>query len=153
MTEQEIIELEKWIHVNLFDGDKFVGLMKRGLWYRPNSAGYTDMPQHAGRYTRDKAKEHEHIIPIQLQGGFNEDQSVTIHEFPVPQYARNGGYAMDVLKKCVEKFGDESDDSIMIAMIAGKTIVCSNEIHYDGNPAATLELAICLFAKNLLTTE
>jgi hypothetical protein len=33
---------------------------KRGLWYRPNSQGYTSNPAEAGRYTLEEAKSYTH---------------------------------------------------------------------------------------------
>lgn len=34
-------------------------IMKRGLYYRPNGAGYTGIRDHAGRYSKDEAQSHE----------------------------------------------------------------------------------------------
>lgn len=56
-----------------------VGLMKRGLWYRPNSCGYTDREEEAGRYTLEEAKRHEYLLY----------EPVTIHKFSTPNYAES----------------------------------------------------------------
>lgn len=33
---------------------------KRGMWYRPNSQGYTNNPADAGRYTEEEARDYTH---------------------------------------------------------------------------------------------
>lgn len=53
-----------------------VGLMKRGLWYRPNSCGYTDREEEAGRYALEEAKKHEYLLY----------EPVTIHKFSTPKF-------------------------------------------------------------------
>jgi hypothetical protein len=55
-----------------------VGLVKRGLWYRPNACGYTDRESEAGRYTMGEAKYHESVH------GFPDD--VMIRGFSPPDY-------------------------------------------------------------------
>lgn len=54
MTEQEINDA---IHQAL--EKRCFGVMKRGLWYRPLQAGYTNNPREAARYTLEEAKQHE----------------------------------------------------------------------------------------------
>lgn len=58
---------------------RFVGLKKRGLWYRPNAGGYTDRESEAGRYTLEEAKLREYI-----KG--DPDEWVTICVFSIPNY-------------------------------------------------------------------
>ncbi len=58
---------------------KFVGLKKRGLWYRPNAKGYTSCECNAGRFTREEAKKHEYLH------GY-ADEHVRIEEFSIPDY-------------------------------------------------------------------
>ena len=55
---------------------RFVGLKKRGLWYRPGAKGYTSHESEAGRFTMGEAKEHE----------YPHDEPVTIHQFSIPNY-------------------------------------------------------------------
>lgn len=57
----------------------FVGLKKRGLWYRPGGHGYTSCEREAGRYTREQAKQHE----------YPHDEPVTIHEFSRLDYCNS----------------------------------------------------------------
>lgn len=54
-----------------------VGLKKRGYWYRPNAAGYTDRVSEAGRYTQAEAKKLEYP---------RGDEPVTIQELPPLDY-------------------------------------------------------------------
>ena len=56
-----------------------VGLMKRGLWYRPEACGYTNCECEAGRFTLEEAKKHEYLL----------DEPVTIHRFKTPNYAES----------------------------------------------------------------
>lgn len=59
-SEQENGEPEEWV------------LMKRGLYYRPNAAGYTSNIEEAGVYTEEEAKKH--VYP--------HDEPVTMHRKP-----------------------------------------------------------------------
>ncbi len=62
---------------NLIGTPKFVGLKKRGLWYRPGASGYTPCESEAGRFTWEEARKHE----------YPHDVPVTIHEFSPKDYA------------------------------------------------------------------
>ncbi len=66
----------------LIGGDKFVGLQKQGLWYRPNACGYTSCECDAGRFTPEEAKKREY-----LHGDFSEH--VVIVPFTEPNYFSN----------------------------------------------------------------
>lgn len=136
MTETQ---LNQWIDTNLFDGGKFVGLKKRGLWYRPNARGYTSNVDEAGRYTMEEAKLHE----------YPHDEPVTIHEFPVPDYLQPA-LALKVLKKCGEETKDEQ--CIYVGIVSGEWMVGHSDRGIE-EYAETLELAIALFAKKLFTKQ
>ena len=140
MSEQEIQELELWIHKNVFQGDKFVGLRRRGLWYRPNAGGYTDRQEEAGRYTREEAKKH----------AYPYDEPVTIHEFDVPKYASDPAASFRVLERCVEKNCDLGIEVDANGFHCGR-IYWSDLLISDGEYAKTLGLTICYFAKQLFT--
>src|ERR1019366_1380101 len=99
MSDKELKELDAWIHVNIFDGDKFVGLKKHGLWYRPNAGGYTDRQDEAGKYTRAAAKNHEY--PHQ-PSTFVVADPVTICEFSPRNCTTDPAAAMAVLKRCLD---------------------------------------------------
>lgn len=55
-----------------------VGLKKRGLWWRPDSKGYTSSENEAGRYSREEASRISSV-----RGDWDD---VTIHEFTTPDY-------------------------------------------------------------------
>ena len=75
MTNQEINE-----RIALITGfHNFVGLKKRGYWYRPDACGYTSRENEAGRYTIEEAQEHAHP----------DGDPVTIHRFTTPNYAES----------------------------------------------------------------
>lgn len=59
-------------------GNRFVGLKKRGLWYRPAAKGYTSDESQAGRYSPEEAKTHESV--------HGDHDDVTIVPFGVPNY-------------------------------------------------------------------
>jgi hypothetical protein len=136
MTQLEISDLNDWIGRNLFDSHKFVGLKKRGLWYRPGAAGYTANPDEAGRYTLEEAKRHEDL----------RDEPVTIHEFPVEDFESPAGF-VKLLKKCCEKLGCE----IHIEIYNKRWLVCGDSVPTTSDD--TLELALILFAKKLFSNE
>ncbi len=152
MNEQEILELEKWIHVNLFDGDKFVGLMKQGLWYRPNAAGYTNNIDEAGRYTRDEAEKRKY--PHSDRPCPN-DERVTIHEFPVTQYARDDAWSFRVLKKCAERLESIGNNVEFSLYEKGKWKAGAFDVDMDFHctESETAGLTVCQFAKKLFNTE
>lgn len=100
MTPEETQKLNLWIDVNLFDGGKFVGVMKRGLWYRPDARGYTDNVDEAGRWTRGEANMLK--SPKTDRALFPNEEPVTIHEFPVRDYTEPR-LAMEVLRQCIQK--------------------------------------------------
>jgi hypothetical protein len=132
MSDTEMKELDAWIHKHVMEGDLYVGLKKRGLWYRPNARGYTDRQSEAGRYTRAEAKEHE----------YPHDEPVTICEFKPENYSSDAAAAMEVLKKC-------SDIAVIdVGQSVGKWFA-ANQDFFEW--AQTLELAICLFAKKLFS--
>lgn len=58
-------------------GIPMYGVVKRGLWYRPNDCGYTDNPSEAGRYTFDQAKAREYLLG---------DEPATVKVLPPPNY-------------------------------------------------------------------
>lgn len=61
--------------------DRFWLLKKHGLWWRPDSAGYTGNIDEAGRYTYDEAKRRE------CKHGHSDD--VTMHPAPIPNYVED----------------------------------------------------------------
>lgn len=80
MTDEQLRELDAWIHKHIFEGDLYVGLKKRGFWYRAEANGYTDRQDEAGRFTRHEASKREYphkgsSLKLCL------DEPVTIHEF------------------------------------------------------------------------
>lgn len=58
-------------------------IIKRGLYYRPNSQGYTGLKDEAGRYPMDRAESITH--PNGLDGP--RDGMSFIHEDDAPDYA------------------------------------------------------------------
>lgn len=142
MNEQELRDLDKWIHVNVMEGDRFVGLMKQGLWYRPNAKGYTDRQSEAGRYTREEAKQHEYLhVP----------DAVTIREFDVRHYTTDPAAAMEVLKVCIAEL-DKRQDTICIEKEHGQYTVGSVNDNWEAI-SLSLETAVCLFAQRLFQKE
>lgn len=140
-TDAELRELDAWLHLNVCDGAAFVGLRKRGYWYRENAHGYTDRQSEAGKYTREQAKAHEY-----LRG----DEPVTIHEFDIPHYTTNPADAFEVLKRCAEK----CEQMPRIDPIAGRWIWRNLDPHkLEWSEAETLELAISEYARQLFTKE
>lgn len=140
-------ELDGWIDVNLFGGGKFVGLKKRGCWYRPDAKGYTDRESEAGRYTREEAKKHEYL----------HDERVTIHEFIPRHYTTDPAAGVMVLKKCAEKLSMDGYELVIGNPIFGinykRYMVCTSNRRGHQVHAATWELAICLFANELFGAE
>lgn len=136
MTIEKLQELNSWIDVNLFDGGKFVGIMKHGLWYRPNAQGYTDDFMEAGRFTREEAKKHEQL---------NCEDKVTIHDFPVRDYSQPSAN-MEVLKKCFHK---TNWSGVRFWLAKDYNIELSKpEISVKSE---TLETSILLFAQKLFS--
>lgn len=139
LTPTELRELDAWIAEHVMEAKNFVGVKKRGYWYRPNAHGYTDRQSEAWHMTREEAKKHEY-----LRG----DEPVVICEFDTPSYTTDPAAAMMVLEKSIEllnyfTIGKEGDVFIFESrQINGKRIVVKSE---------TLPLAICLFAKQVLT--
>lgn len=86
MTEAEVVRV-------LAERDpalKLVGLMKRGLWYRPNARGYTRDCRDAWRLTVHEAKKYEY-----LEGDC--DEWVQITRFPTPDYLNSRDALASVL--------------------------------------------------------
>lgn len=127
MTHQEKRELDKWIHLNVMEGDKYVGLMKRGLWYRPDAKGYTDRQSEAWKLPREEAKEHE----------YPHDEPVTIREFQTPCYSTDPHEAFTVLQKCYQL-----DRNSCLASF-------HNFLMRKEHDTTLTELQVCLFAKDL----
>ena len=138
MNITEIADLNLWLHTNVFDGGKFVGLKKRGLWYRPDAKGYTDRVEEAGRYTPEEAKKHEY------KGGGAWDEPVTIHEFPAEDFTSPAGFTK-LLKKCIEK-----SDGYHIQFNDRHVSWGKDGTHAYGD---TIEIALMLFAKKLFSNE
>jgi hypothetical protein len=80
-------ELDGWIDDRLFDGGKYVGLVKRGLWYRPDAHGYTGDESEAGRWLIGDA--------IKLTDP-NADEPVTVKTLPIRHYSTDPAAAMGV---------------------------------------------------------
>jgi len=150
MSDKELRELDAWIAEHVMDVKRFVGVKKRGYWYRPNAHGYTDRQAEAWWLTRDEAKKHEY-----LRG----DEPVTICEFSTPLYTTDPAAAMQVLEKCVaelelkrafpaiEKYSDLDGFQgwKVTALFSNGNQQTFSEV------AETLPLAICLFAKQLFS--
>lgn len=80
-------------------GNKFVGLKKRGLWYRPDAKGYTSDENQAGRYTQEEAKGHEYV-----RG--DADEWVRICHFKVPNYTGS----LDAMHEAEKALKGSKDD-------------------------------------------
>jgi hypothetical protein len=143
MNEKELRELNTWIDETLFDGGKYVGLMRRGFWYRPNKKGYTNSPEESGRYLIGDAIKHT-TDP-------DGDEPVKIERFPTPRYSTDRAAAMDVLKKCINKVTKDGKTLSIRESGDGYTIFCRDRYDQESAEAPTLELAICLFAKDLFS--
>lgn len=141
MTNEEMRELDAWIGVNLFNHGETVGLMKRGLWYRPKASGYTGSESEAGRYSREEAKRHEYNPPGCLD-------PVTVAEFSAPHYTTDAAPSLEVLKKCAEKVCVK-----VTQMVDGQWQVFSHSGQTISTTAPTLELAIAKFSKELFKKE
>jgi len=84
------IEINRTIHEIAFP-DCWV-VKKRGYYYRPNAAGYTDRPSEAWRIPHAEAKKHEYL----------RDEPVTIHPAPPLDYV-NSLVAMAVVERWLPK--------------------------------------------------
>jgi hypothetical protein len=82
--------------------DKYVGLKKHGVWYRPNSCGYTAIESEAGRYTTEEAKAREY------RHGDWDDQ-VTICHFTPPNFFES----RDALQPVLEKLNEEQAEHLL----------------------------------------
>ncbi len=134
-NEKELRELEQWLDEYLFDGQKYVGLVKRGYWYRPDAHGYTSNESEAGRWLIGDA--------IKLSDP-NADEPVTIKTFSTPPYSTDPAAAMEVLRKV----SDKCFDGVLIWVNAMREWTVERK---DGpcERGPTLETAICLFARKL----
>ncbi len=141
MSDKQLRELDAWIDVNIFDGGKFVGLKKRGYWWRPNSCGYTASEHEAGRYTREEAALKAHP----------DGEPVTIHEFEPRRYTSDSAASMDLLKKCAEWVETIGNNIELSLYEKGKWKVGAFDVDMEFHcvEAPTLELAIALFAQKL----
>jgi hypothetical protein len=153
MDTKQMCELDTWIAEHVTNIKQFVGVKKRGYWYRPDAHGYTDREQEAWHLTREEAKKHEY--PRQPSTFFVTDP-VTICEFGIPLYTTDPAAAMEVLKKCAE----HSDMPIEIDRKRDKKtgqwrvetgVVSQGLVAISPHENNTLELAICLFAKSLFS--
>jgi len=137
MTNEQHAELNQWIAENVMDAKIFVGLKKRGYWYRPNAHGYTGQQSEAWHITRDEAKKHEY-----LRG----DEPVTICEFDTPKYTTSPADAIAVLEKIVrEKCGVKIEN---VYCDGDNWRIYESDID-DAVYAETLPLALCLFTKSI----
>ncbi len=75
----EVAQLQPMYHV-----------FKRGYYYRPNAAGYTDKAEEAGLYTEAEAKVHEYP---------RGEQPVTIKRVPTPSFATDVNAVLPWLEK------------------------------------------------------
>lgn len=149
LTDAELRELDMSIHRHVFEADLYVGLKKRGLWYRPDAKGYTSDQDEAGRYTRSEAKEHE----------YPHDDPITIHEFEPKHYTTDPVPAMELLKHCIGEL--ENDRAYPVIQkyrdfdgFHGWMVSALYETRNQRTFSAvseTLESTICLFAKQLFT--
>lgn len=136
--------IDAWIGIHLFNHGEMVGLMKRGLWYRPNSNGYTPFEREAGRYTREEAKAEAYHPP-----GASTDEIVHIVEFSMPHYSTDPACSLEVLKKCAEKVN--CHEIKLYLREDDMWVVYSRDVSSGGQ--CTLELAIALFAKELYSRK
>jgi len=86
MTEAEQIKA-----IAELDGPRMVGLVKCGMWWRPNSGGYTNCECEAGRYTMEEAKKREYV--------HGEPDDVTIREFSPKPYLTSRDAIVPVIQK------------------------------------------------------
>ncbi len=84
-------ELDQLKAIKELDGPQLVGLMKRGLWYRPKACGYTNCECEAGRFTLEEAKEREYV-----HGDFDD---VRIVEFSPKPYTTSWDAIIPVIQK------------------------------------------------------
>lgn len=140
MNEQE---LDKWIHENLFEGDRYVGLRKHGLWYRPDAHGYTSLESEAGRYLIGDALKHT------TEQSDDVEDAVTVKSFTTPRYTTGAAACGLVRKKLYDK-----DCRITYMSTDDNRIYCRIEsISYADVEcvADSEELATCQAVKAMLT--
>lgn len=94
-------EINRAIH-EAVGANQYVGLMKRGYWWRPNGNGYTDRQSKAGRYTREEAGR---IAPV-------SDNEVTIHEFAPLDYCGD----LNEIQKAIESRTPNEVTRILLAI-------------------------------------
>ena len=105
--------------------DRFVGLQKRGYWWRPGDAGYTAHESEAGRYTMQKAKERERVR--------GDDDDVIICKFTPPNFCgsldacaqfeaqlepnnKDTAYLLILMEVCGVEFDDRADYGYIFAL-------------------------------------
>lgn len=105
-------------------------LLKRGYFYRPNAAGYTDRIAEAGRYSLEEAQLHE----------YPHDEPVTKQKIEPLPYSTDIAAAWPVVEKMKER-------GLWPAIVsAGRHGLWRCETCDDLKEGKTAPLAICLCA-------
>lgn len=125
MTDTELRELDAWIAENVM--------------------GYAWLQPIGGRYTRFYLVSPNNHKDLKPEFVFHRKSYRDEDIENAPRYTTDPAAAMEVLKKCSEKY------SIKIGFdVNGKWFVSHYDAKFEGViRAETLELAICLFAKKL----
>lgn len=143
LIKDDLRELDAWIAKHLFQYGDYVGLMKRGLWYRTAGAGYTSDEAQAGKYLIGDA--------IKQTTDPSLEDAVKVQSFSIPYYTADQEAAMTVLERCAEErepikiYRRLVDDMWDISANASQER-CERFVTATGE---TLPLAICRFAKAL----
>lgn len=109
LTEEINREISAWCGESYF-----VGLMRRGFWYRPNGHGYTGIESEAWHLSPEEAKRHENL---------RDDQPVTIEKFTPRKYTE----CLNACHEAEKRLNEDQwkDYSIILNRISCR-IICHN---------------------------
>lgn len=103
-------------------------LLKRGLYYRPNGAGYTGIRDHAGRYTKAMAEDHaDPICGVSM-----------VPEVEAPEFAPN--CPDDIARAHLAK----KRDSLVLMLEEARAEIEGHREAFHGVVRAKLELEVKL---------